>query len=288
MSAIQITDVRCLPADSGFLIHNENTAILYDTGFAFTGHKLAENVKRVLGKQPLDFIFLTHSHYDHAAGTPYVLREYSNARVVAGEYAATVFTRPTAKARMRDLDRKFAIKCGIAEYEDLIDELKVDIAVGDGDEIKCGDMTFRVIALPGHTKCSVGFYLEEEKLLLGTETLGVYFGDNTYLPSYLVGYQMTMESFKKAKELDIEGILLPHYGAVHREEARIYLSNSEAVSMETAEKIKNMLNNGSSKDEITAYFKNQIYKDNVAPTYPIDAFELNTSIMIDLIKAELT
>ena len=288
MEDIQITDVRCLPGDSGFLIHNKNTAILYDTGFAFTGYRLAENVKRVLGEQTLDFVFLTHSHYDHAAGTPYVLRKYPDAKVIAGEYAVSVFSRPTAKARMSDLDRKFATRCGVLEYEDLIDELKVDIAVNDGDELKCGDMTFRVIALPGHTKCSVGFYLEEKKRLLGTETLGVYFGDNTYLPSYLVGYEMTMESFRKAKELDIEGILLPHYGAVHREEAKTYLASSEAVARETAVRIKHMLNSGSSKEEITSYFKKYIYKDNVAPTYPIDAFELNTSIIIDSIESELT
>lgn len=287
MKNIQITDVRHLPGDSGFLIHNENTAILYDTGFAFTGYKLADNIKKVLGNQPLDYIFLTHSHYDHAAGTPYVQRAYPNAKVVASEYANTVFLRPTARARMRDLDRKFAAKCGVEEYEDLIDELRVDIAVKDGDELNCGDMTFRVIALPGHTKCSVGFYLKECKLLLGSETLGVYFGNNTYLPSYLVGYQMTMNSFNKAKELDIESILLPHYKAVHRSEAKIYLTNSEKVSRNTAEMIKTMLSKGKSKEEIATYFKNHIYKDNVAPTYPIDAFELNTSIMINLIESEL-
>lgn len=286
MIDIQITDVRPLPGDSGFLVYDKKTAILYDTGFAFTGYRLAENVRSVLGGRPLDYIFLTHSHYDHASGTAYVLKSYPEATVVAGEYAKTVFERPTARARMRDLDRKFALKCGVGEYEDLIDELRVDVTVKDGDVLRCGDMTFRVIALPGHTKCSVGYYLEENKLLLGTETLGVYFGDNTYLPSYLVGYGITMDSFARAKALDIESILLPHYGAVHREEARAYLENSERVSRETASAIRTMIAEGKSKEEITEYFKRMIYKENVAPTYPIDAFELNTSIMIDLIARE--
>lgn len=76
MCALAITDVGTVPGDSGFLIDDGKTAILYDTGFAFTGEKLAENVKGPWGDRPLDYIFLTHSHYDHALGAAYVARAY--------------------------------------------------------------------------------------------------------------------------------------------------------------------------------------------------------------------
>ena len=287
MKQLRITDVRSLPGDSAFLIDDGKTSVLYDTGFAFTGYKIAENIKKALGERTLDYIFLTHSHYDHALGSVYVLKHYPNARVVAGEYAKKIFAKPTARALMRELDGKFARKCGVSEYEDLIDDLKVDIAVNDGDVVECGDMRFTAIALPGHTKCSVGFYLAENKLLLGSETLGVYFGDNTYLPSYLVGYAMALESFQKAKRLDINSILIPHFGVVEREEAAVYLENSEKESVAAAELIRSMLLAGVSKEDVAKRFAEAVYKENVSPTYPIDAFELNTRIMIDLIEKEL-
>ena len=44
MQNLKITDVRPMSGDSGFLIDNGETSILYDTGFGFTGDKLAENV----------------------------------------------------------------------------------------------------------------------------------------------------------------------------------------------------------------------------------------------------
>ncbi len=287
MINLKITDVRALPGDAAFLIDDGKTSILYDTGFAFTGYSVADNIKKELGKRELDYIFLTHSHYDHALGSAYVLQRYPNARVVAGEYAGNIFAKPTARAKMRELDGKFAKECGVLDYEDLIDNLRVDIAVCDGEVLKCGDMEFTVIALPGHTKCSVGFYLEENKLLLGCETLGVYFGNNTFVPSYLTGFQMTLDSFSKAKKLDIDGILLPHYGFVDKEEAKTYLESSEKVALETAEKIKELLVSGASKEQAMAYFEETFYKDNVKPAYPIDAFRLNTSIMIELIEKEL-
>ena len=283
---VKITDVRAISGDSAFLVDDGKTAILYDSGFAFTGSKVAENIKKVLGDRELNYIFLTHSHYDHALGSVYVKKEYPNAKIVAGEYATKIFLKDSAKAVMRDLDKKFSIKCGVEDYEDLIDELKIDIAVVDGDKIEAGDMLFTAVALPGHTKCSIGYYLESEKLLLGSETLGVYTGEDV-LPSYLVGYQMALDSIKKANELDIEKILAPHYGVLTKEETKTYLQNCTINAEETANGIVEILKNGGSDEEAINFFMNRYYKGYAKEIYPIDAITLNTTIMVKLLKKEI-
>ena len=287
MTDLKITDVRPMSGDSGFLIDDGETSILYDTGFGFTGDKLAENVRAQLGTRKLDYIFLTHSHYDHALGAVYVQKMYPEARIVAGEYATRIFEKPTAKSTMRKLDRQFARKCGVYEYEDLVDNLRVDIAVNDGDIVTAGAMKFRIVNLPGHTKCSIGFYLEENKLLLNSETLGVYFGNDTVLPICLVGYNMSLESFRRAKELDIENMLVPHYGLLNKQETRSFLEKSEKILRKTAEHVVEIFQNGGSSDDALNFFEENFYTDIIRPTYPIDAFLLNTSIMIELIKNEL-
>lgn len=287
MIDLKITDVRALPGDSAFLIDDGKTAVLYDAGFGFTGEKIAENIKRELGDRKLDYIFLTHSHYDHALGAPYVAKHYPGVKIVAGEYAAKIFEKPTAKAVMRELDRKFANKCGVTEYQDLADDLKVDIVVCDGDTVVAGDMEFTVVNLPGHTKCCVGFYLKENKLLLSTETLGVYFGNNEVLPICLVGYKMSLDSFKKASMLDAQSFLVPHYGLLTGEEAECFLENSQKALTTTAENVVEILSSGGTDKDALKYFEDNFYTDTIRPAYPIDAFLLNTSIMIELIKKEL-
>lgn len=287
MNGLTVTDVRVLPGDSGFLLDDGKTSILFDTSFAFTGYRMADKVKDLLGERKLDYIFLSHSHYDHVVGAPYVLRYYPEATVVAGEYAAKIFAKPTARAIMRDLDHKYAETCGVTEYEDLIDELKVDITVNDGDSITCGDMSFTVISLPGHTKDSIAFYLKEKKLLLGSETLGVYFGEDTYLPFFLVGYQMSLDSFEKVKAMDIEYMLLPHYGVVDQAETKRFLKNAEWTFRDTAEKIVEIFRTGGTAEDALEYYTERFYRENVKPTYPVNAFHLNTTIMIELIKKEL-
>lgn len=288
VKSLKITDVRVNPGDSAFLIDDGKTAIMYDSGFAFTGYAVADKIKNILGDRELNYIFLTHSHYDHALGSVYALKYWPRAKVVAGEYAAKIFQKPTAKALMRELDRKFATKCGVGAYEDLIDELRVDVPVADGDVIKAGDLEFIALNLPGHTKCSIGYYCPEYKLLLGCETIGVFNGKDDVVPSYLVGYEMAIDSIKRVEELDIERILVPHYGLLDKAETEVYLKRAKESASATANEIVGMLKRGKSKAEIVEFFKDKFYHGYVKEIYPIDAMELNTGIMIDLLERELT
>jgi len=283
---VKVTDVREHPGDAAFLLDDGKTAVLFDTGFGFTGFAIAEKVKKALNGRSLDYIFLTHSHYDHALGAPYVKSYWPDARVVAGTYAARIFAKDSAKALMRKLDREFAATCGVTAYEDLVDNLGVDIAVEDGDTVKAGNMTFTVVALPGHTKCSIGFYLASEKLLLACETLGVYDGDKTIMPSYLVGVQMALDSIEKAKALDIDYILAPHFGILNAEQSAFYLDNMAKSAKETADEILFILKNGGSKEDAFGHYERKFYHGRIKEGYPRGAMELNAGIIINLIEKE--
>lgn len=287
MINLKITDVRENPGDSAFLIDDGKTAIMYDSGFAFTGYKVADRIKKELGGRKLDYIFLTHSHYDHVLGSCYALKYWPEAKVVAGEYAVKIFAKPTAKELMRDLDQKYAAKCGVDEYEDLIDDLKVDISVCEGDTIEAGNMHFTVINLPGHTRCSIGFYMQENKLLLGSETIGVYDGEETVLPSYLVGYELALDSISKVEKLNVENILVPHFGVLDKEKTQLYLKKARKSAVDAAEEIVRILKSGGTKELAVERFKEIYFTENVRKIYPIDAMNLNTDIMVNLIEREL-
>ena len=284
---IKITDVRQQKGDAAFLLDDGKTSILYDTGFGFTGYAIADNVKAYLGERRLDYIFLTHSHYDHALGSAYILRRYPDAKVVAGSYAADVFKRGGAKRVMKELDAKFAAQCGVTDYEFLGDELKVDITVNDGDIIHAGDMDFTAITLPGHTRCCVGFYCEKEGLLLSNETLGVYDGDKTILPAFLVSFTDTIHSVEKIEKLDIKHVLAPHFGLLDKAQTEYFLANMKSAAQNIADDLLSSIRAGYSDEETAAQFKNKYWHGYVKESYPEDAINLNTSIMIRLLRNEL-
>ena len=288
MNGITITDVRVNPGDSGFLIDDGTTAILYDTGFGFTGFAMAEKIKQILGDRRLDYIFLTHSHYDHALGSAYILRHYGDAKVVAGRYAADIFKRAGAIAVMQDLDRKCAQRCGAEYGEFLGNELRVDIEAEDGDIIQAGGMSFRVLYLPGHTRCSIGYYCAEHKLLLSSETIGVYDGDRLIVPSFLVSYNDTLRSIDKVMELDIRALVSPHLGLLSEEQTLFFLSSCRQSARTAARFIAELIRNSAADDDIIAAFKDRYWRGYIKDIYPEDAIDLNTSIMITLIRRELS
>lgn len=285
--SIKITDVRCKKGDSAFLIDDGKTSILYDTGFGFTGYAVAENIKGCLRERDLDYIFLTHSHYDHALGSAYILRHYPTAKVIASSFVADIFKRDGAKRTMKELDAKFAKKCGIINYEFLGDELKVDIPVADGDIIHAGDMDFKTISLPGHTRCCVGYYCEKEGLLLSNETLGVYDGKKTIFPAYLVSFSDTIASIEKIEKLHITSILAPHLGLLNKSQTEYFLNNMRAATENITKDILNSIKKGCSDEEIVEQFKNKYWHGYIKEIYPEDAATLNTSIMVRLIRSEL-
>lgn len=57
MSNIKITDVRAHVGDSVFLIDDGKTAIMYDSGFAFTGFEVAIKSSRSLVTESLTTYF---------------------------------------------------------------------------------------------------------------------------------------------------------------------------------------------------------------------------------------
>ena len=280
---LKVVDMCIEPGDSAFLLDDGKTAILYDTGFGFTGFRMAEKIKSYLGERTLDYIFLTHSHYDHALGSAYILRTFPNAKVVASQYAAYVFTRPGAKAVMKDLDARHAARCGVSDYPFLGDELRVDIAVEDGDVVQAGDLRFEILSLPGHTKCCIGFYLAEQKLFLSCESLCVYVGNEQLRPAVLVGFDLCLQSIEKVSKLDIEAVVAPHYGLLTAQESRFYLENGAKAVLDMQSFILRQIQAGLTNEEIAGNIA-KTRSEFAQSLYPKDAAALNTNIMINLLR----
>jgi hydroxyacylglutathione hydrolase len=87
----------------------------------------------------LDLIMLTHHHADHVAGTDAVRGRFG-ARVVGA--AADAHRLP-----------------------------KLDVAVREGDEVKLGAASARVVDTPGHTRGQINYFFPDGAVLLSGDTL---------------------------------------------------------------------------------------------------------------------
>lgn len=100
-------------------------------------------------------IYLTHGHFDHIEGC-HALKELSGAKIYALDEEADI---------CRDAGLNLSADFGMAYT------VEPDGYVHDGDICTEAGISFRVIATPGHTRGSCAYYFEEEKFIIGGDTL---------------------------------------------------------------------------------------------------------------------
>ena len=102
------------------------------------------------------YIYLTHCHGDHIGAV----------REVKEKYGGKVLIHVDDSQGLYDKNINLSYHTNVGEIE-----LESDSRVQDNDLIHIGDIEFRVIHTPGHTKGSTCLYCEKEGFLISGDTL---------------------------------------------------------------------------------------------------------------------
>lgn len=137
-----LVTVSGLCVDVRFLVMGplENNVYLISDGsgtFVVDPSQDVEQILAALDGAPLDAIVITHAHWDHM-GAAAALREATGAPVIASAIDAPLIEHPTDIGTSRT-----ATPC------------PVDRTVSNGDIVRVGNMEWKVIATPGHSKGSI-------------------------------------------------------------------------------------------------------------------------------------
>ena len=163
-----------------------------------------------LGIEKLKYIYLTHCHGDHFGGI-LPLKKAKGGKVLIHREDAEGLYHPSIS---------------LTNYIGMQDiELEADSRVDDGDILHLGDLQWKVIHTPGHTKGGSCLYCAQEKLLLSGDTLFKGTWGRTDLPTS--SFEAIIHSItNKLMVLPDDTIVYPGHGRMTtiREEEPIYLS----------------------------------------------------------------
>ena len=110
-------------------------------------------------------VLMTHGHFDHIWGAEKLRRAANESAERRGGQPVKIY----ACEDERELLMKPEMNVSAAMKRPC--KLRADIYVKDGDEFTVADMTFQVIATPGHTAGGCCYYFKEPGFLISGDTL---------------------------------------------------------------------------------------------------------------------
>ena len=266
------------------ILGSEKTG-LYDCGMACFSDRLIENIHNVLDEQnrTLDYIFLSHTHYDHIGALPYLLKEWPDVKVCGGEKAVKVFASEGAKKTMVRLGNAAKEQFG-TDIEITAEGMRVDIVMKDGDSISLGREKVTAFVTKGHTDCSMSYMLDPQKILFASESTGVINGTGFMYPSILKSYDDAVESALKLKKLEVNDIIVPHYGVLEKGAKKTFFDDFIEAAKAERELIFEGIREGLSDEEILERHKAVYWSEARSVNQPYPAYKLNAEITIRLTR----
>lgn len=243
---------------------------LFDAGMTFMGPCYLKELKRYL-EDPgrLQYLLLTHSHYDHCGSAPFLKKKIPGLNIGGSRLAAEVWKRPNAIRLIQSLsgDHEERFKWLIGGEDVSFHTLEIDLILEDGSELTLGDgIRVRVIATPGHTRDAVSFYLPEWEVLIAGEAVGVYDRNFHIRPEFLSSYEDYIASLEKLAPLNINLLFMAHSYVLTEDDARGYVPKSIEATKRCKKKIEDLLDRlgGDQETVVKKIFEEEYIDSNAA------------------------
>ena len=214
------SDIEVIRLVSGrsnvFLMLSGNIRILVDTSTKMFWNTIQKRLTE-LNIFDLDYLILTHSHYDHSYNASKIREKYhakviihnmeapnlesGNLIVPDGTYSITRFF--ISKFSKYIIPKLKSIPC------------KYDILVDDNFEFNDLGLNIFLLHTPGHTPGSISIIVDDEIALVGDSLFGVF--RNSVLPPYANDVGKMIDSWGKLLKTKCK-IFLPSHGRMIKRE----------------------------------------------------------------------
>jgi 2-aminobenzoylacetyl-CoA thioesterase len=220
-----------------YLLRGRENTLMVEASLNLMGPLILSHVEQALGSvDSLDYLFLTHSHYDHLGAANYLQRNIPGLTLGAHERVAQLMNKESVLALMNRLSEvQLPLFPDIQDYSAVaMQPTTIGLSLKEGDEFDLGGITVRVLEVPGHTKDSLAFWVPELSTLFSGEAAGVPQGPegNDCQVCFLTSYGDYLRSLERIIALSPRMLCIGHAWVLTDDDASRYLASTHAATFE--------------------------------------------------------
>jgi glyoxylase-like metal-dependent hydrolase (beta-lactamase superfamily II) len=196
-----------------FLLTNERANILIDTGVKFMRGVLESSFSEMKISH-IDYLILTHTHFDHVANADWIKKKYGAAVIVhrseapylaSGKGFLPAGTNPFTKILISIAAKKVLtiIKCEPCQY---------DILVDSWFSLNIFGFNAYIMHTPGHSPGSISVIVDDEIALVGDTIVGTF--KWTLFPPFGDDVNQLLKSWEKLLDTKCS-LFIPAHGTAN-------------------------------------------------------------------------
>ena len=245
-----------------YLVRGSKTALV-DCGYASSYQNVLRGLVEI-GVSPadVDFVIPTHVHLDHAGAAGSLLERMPRARVLAQERGVPHLEDPT---RLIESATRVFGQAAIDSFgrPQAIQKDRIE-AIGEESHVDLGGVSLTAVHAPGHAPHQISVLVEEEKLLLTADAVGiVYPSVGAMIPTTPPPSLNPSELWSTTKKLEAMGaraLLVPHFGV--RGDPLQVLETTREKTQAWIQRVKEMQRAGLSNDAMAESLRDEVLQES--------------------------
>lgn len=274
------------PYYPAYIVKGSKKNLMIDAGINLLAPLYIKSLKNILGDiSKLNYLFTTHSHYDHLGSIPYIKRKIPGLITGGNARINPIIQKESVIDKMNHLsDMQRSMFKEITGDEDVrLETFSLNMELKEGDIIDLGGLTCAVYETPGHTKDSNSYYIPEIEILFHGECLGIPDGKKgeTVQVEFLSSFDDYINSLKKMQLLNPKILCHAHGWIFTDEDVPEFIDKSIKSTYVYRKLIEAYLNesNGDIKKAIELMIKKK-YEDKDEIYQEINAYIANLTAQV--------
>jgi len=268
-NAGKVTDgLWCLGSEASniYLLEGDQESMIVSGGMSYLVPTLLEQFQVCgIDETRITKLLILHSHFDHIGTIPFFKRRNLSLEVYASARGWEILGMPKAITTINKFGRDVAVHMGFeGVYSQYDIEWGDDISgktVVEGDRLGVEPLEGIVYETPGHSSCSVSFYVPSIKALFPSDGGGIPYKE-MIISSGNSNFTKYQESLEKLKDLDVEFLCADHYGYIVGEEAKNYIRESIQAARARRSEIEEVYLQSRDMEKATRELVERFYRDN--------------------------